>query len=353
MPEKHLPLLGITIGDPAGIGPEIIVSGWSELASSQTTRTVVFGHPEILDLAAKSLFLPLEVVRIDIDELGRIGKNRPDCIPCVKCVDDSAYEMLFSVENGKGTANAAGGEAAYKALVTAIDAAKSGQIDAIVTAPLNKEALHKAGHFFPGHTEILAEKCGVEDFAMMLYLGPGSPLEGSGGLAVVHVTLHTAMWNIFEQITVESVLAKIRLADGFMRKIKRKSRENPRIGVCSLNPHAGEAGLFGDEEITTIRPAIELALAEGLDVAGPLPADTIMLKAKQGRFDAVVAMFHDQGHIALKLLDMQRSVNVTLGLPIIRTSVAHGTAFDIAWKGSADPGSLLEAARVAARLAER
>ena len=229
--------------------------------------------------------------------------------------------------------------------------AKENTIDAIVTAPIHKAALHRAGYHYPGHTEIFAEQCGVNNYAMMLYLGAGENLRGQYGLAVVHVTLHTAMKTIFEQMTTESVLAKIRLADGFMRRIIDPNDHPPHIGVCSLNPHAGEEGLFGDEEIRIIRPAIEQAIAEGLQATGPMPADTIMVDAKNGKYDAVVAMFHDQGHIALKLLGMYRAVNITLGLPIIRTSVAHGTAFDKAWQGIADPGSLLEAVRIADTLA--
>jgi 4-hydroxythreonine-4-phosphate dehydrogenase len=245
-----------------------------------------------------------------------------------------------------------GGHAAYSAIRRAIDDAKKNVVDAVVTAPINKAALHQAGHHYPGHTELFAEQCGVKNYAMMLYLGAGKTLAGEYGLAVVHVTLHTAMKTIFEQITIESVLAKIRLANDFMRNIIGDAKRPPRIGVCSLNPHAGEGGLFGDEEIRIVRPAVERAMAEGIQVEGPMPADTIMIDARDGLYDAVVAMFHDQGHIALKLLGMYRAVNITLGLPIIRTSVAHGTAFDKAWRGIAEPGSLIEAVRIAALLAE-
>jgi 4-phospho-D-threonate 3-dehydrogenase / 4-phospho-D-erythronate 3-dehydrogenase len=217
---------------------------------------------------------------------------------------------------------------------------------------------------------LLAHACGVDDFAMMLYLGPADDLLSPFGLAVVHVTLHTAMRNVFAQLTDESILAKARLADRFMSRLMRPtpgganrakatryrgtasaSDPRPRIGVCSLNPHCGEGGLFGEEERTIIRPAVERGVAEGMRLEGPLATDTLMVQARDGRFDAVVAMYHDQGHIALKLLGMQRAVNVTLGLPIIRTSVAHGTAFDIAWQRQAETGSMIEAIRVASRLA--
>jgi 4-hydroxythreonine-4-phosphate dehydrogenase len=239
------------------------------------------------------------------------------------------------------------GQAAYDAVVAAARLALDQRVDGVVTAPLHKQSLHEAGHDYPGHTELLAEMCNVDDFAMMLYLGPEEPIRGPAGLAVVHVTLHTAMLNVFHEMTRTEVLGKAKLANSFMRRMKGA---RPRIGVCALNPHGGEGGLFGREELDVIRPAIETGLAAGLDLEGPMPADTVMIRARDGEFDAVVAMYHDQGHIALKLLGMHRAVNVTLGLPIIRTSVAHGTAFDLAWKGTAQVGSMIEAIRVAVRL---
>ena len=313
------------MGDPTGIGPEIIAGAWEQLQAIPDCRIVIYGHPEIMRRAAV-----LRNVSAEMD--------------CVTCCDDDVLEVPPC------TIDARSGRAAYSAILCTIGAAQRKVVDAIVTAPIHKAALHQAGYRHPGHTEILAEQCGVDNYAMMLYLGAGENIAGQYGLAVVHVTLHTAMKTIFEQITIESVLAKICLADGFMRRIMGQNNRLPRIGVCSLNPHAGEEGLFGDEEIRIIRPAIEKAIAEGLQVEGPKPADTIMLDARDGKYDAIVAMFHDQGHIALKLLGMYRAVNITLGLPIIRTSVAHGTAFDKAWQGIADPGSLLEAVRVAVKL---
>ena len=232
----------------------------------------------------------------------------------------------------------------------------AGRIDAITTLPLNKMALHLAGVKHPGHTEILAEICKTPDHAMMLYLEAedarqtetSSPQARSAGLGVVHVTLHVALKQVFALITTESVLAKIRLADRSMRPLTGGSP--PRIAVSSLNPHSGEDGLFGDEESRIIAPAVATAQSQGLDVHGPFPNDTLFYHALAGEFDAVVAMYHDQGHIALKTVGFDRAVNVTLGLPIVRTSVAHGTAFDIAGKGLADPSSLIAAVRVAARL---
>ena len=317
--------IAITMGDAAGIGPEIIAAAWKQLQRMPDCRVVVYGHPEVMQRAA----------------ILRKVDTTIDCLTC--CTGDV-------IEVSPGTIDARAGRAAYQSIRRAIDDAKNNVVDAIVTAPIHKAALHQAGHRYPGHTEIFAEQCGVENYAMMLYLGAGENLAGQHGLAVVHVTLHTAMKTIFEQITIESVLAKIRLADKFMKKIIGQNKRQPRIGVCSLNPHAGEEGLFGDEEIRFIRPAIKWAMAEGLHVEGPKPADTIMLDARAGLYDAVVAMFHDQGHIALKLLGMYRAVNITLGLPIIRTSVAHGTAFDKAWQGIAEPGSLIEAVNVAVKL---
>jgi 4-hydroxythreonine-4-phosphate dehydrogenase len=189
---------------------------------------------------------------------------------------------------------------------------------------------------------------------MMLYLGPDDTIRSPGGLGVVHVTLHMALKDVFTHLSGEAIIAKARLADGVMRAMRplyQLKDERPRIGVCALNPHAGEEGLFGDEERTIIRPAVEQACAAGLNITGPLPTDTLMVRARDGEFDAVVAMYHDQGHIALKLLGMHRAVNITLGLPIIRTSVAHGTAFDLAWQGRAETSSMVEAIRVAAGLA--
>ena len=332
--------IAITLGDPAGIGPELIVASWSEI---YRYNPIVFGHPTILRNAIKLRNVDLNIV--EIDNINQTRSERfvatANRIPCLKVVDDDAANVPYGKVDSKA------GKAAYDSIVHAVDSALARQVDAIVTPPIQKESLNLAGYHYPGHTELLAEKCGVSDFAMMLYLGPGENLSGKEGLAVVHVTLHAAMKTIFEQITVDSVLQKSKLIDAFMGKIKGTK---PEIGVCSLNPHAGEGGLFGDEEIRTIRPAIELAKAAGLHISGPYPADTIMVQAKNGRFDAVVAMFHDQGHIALKLLGMYRAVNITLGLPIIRTSVAHGTAFDIAGKGIAQTGSMIEAVRVAHRL---
>ncbi|NOY29224.1 MAG: 4-hydroxythreonine-4-phosphate dehydrogenase PdxA, partial [Planctomycetes bacterium] len=218
-------------------------------------------------------------------------------------------------------------------------------------APLSKAALHAAGHFYPGHTELLAERCGVDDFAMMLYLPSPEVPPCPAGLGVVHVTLHMALRDVFANLTTEAVLAKCRLAHSFMHE--GMGLASPRIGVCALNPHAGEDGLFGDEESQVIAPAVAKAREIGIDATGPFPTDTLMGRARDGEFDALVAMYHDQGHIALKLLAMHRAVNVTLGLPIVRTSVAHGTAFDRAWQGTAEASGMVAAMLTAAKLSRR
>lgn len=326
------------MGDPAGIGPETIVGAWSDAALHACCRPLVVGHPEILRRAVRLLHSDAQVELIDSPEAALAA---PDRIPCLKTGSDDVLQVA------PGTIDARGGQAAYDALILAARLALDGRVDAITTAPLHKAALWQAGHHYPGHTELLAELCGVDDFAMMLYLAPGPFIRGEAGLAIVHVTLHMALAEVFAALTTEAVVAKARLVSEVMRRIKGSA---PRVGVCALNPHAGEEGLFGDEERRIIRPAVERGVAEGLNLVGPAPADTLISRACRGEFDAVVAMYHDQGHIAIKLLEMHRAVNVTLGLPIVRTSVAHGTAFDVAWQGRAECGGMVEAVRIAALL---
>lgn len=340
------PLVAITQGDPLGVGPEIIAKAWPSIFGDVTSRAedppirpVVVGHPVMLQRA-----IELIKGRITVEVIEDPSEAAPaaERMPCLAVGEDDILEAP------RATIDARGGEAAYQAVVRAARLAMDTDIDAMATAPLHKESLHRAGRDYPGHTELLAELCCVSNFAMMLYLaGRGGP-SPSRGLAVAHVTLHTSMRNALEQITEATVLAKIVLLGTFLRRLGYPS---PRLGVCALNPHAGEGGLFGDEEQRVIRPAIDQAVGQGWDVAGPFPADTIMVRARDGQFDGVVAMYHEQGHIALKLMDMDRSVNITLGLPIIRTSVAHGTALDKAWTGTARCESMVEAIRVAARLA--
>ncbi len=335
----NLPRIALTLGDPAGIGPETVVGCWSELAIHRCCRPLAVGHPEMLRRAARLLNLSLRVVEVESPATAQPSR---EVIPCLRTGTDDVLDLA------PGTVDARGGQAAYDALVAAARLALAGEVDGITTAPLNKAALWQAGHHYPGHTELLAELCGVDDFAMMLYLPAGEEVRGPAGLAIVHVTLHMSLAEALAALNENEVLCKARLVADVMRRLKGSE---PRIGVCALNPHAGEEGLFGKEEQTIIRPAVERGRAEGLDLAGPLPADTLIARARDGEFDAVVAMYHDQGHIAIKLLAMHRAVNVTLGLPIVRTSVAHGTAFDLAWQGRAETSGMVSAVEVASRLA--
>lgn len=338
-------VIAVTLGDPAGIGPEVAVAAWDRGGFPPGCRALVLGHPEVVRRAVQLHGLNLQVREISSP---RQVPDDPGVIACLSCVGNEAADVPPAVVDARG------GQAAYEATVAAAQLALRGEIDAMVTAPLNKAALHAAGHSYPGHTELLADLCGSENVAMMLYLGPGANVSGRIGLGVAHVTLHIAMREIFNHLTVDAIVAATRLANDVARRLLRAAnlQDVPRIGVCALNPHAGEQRLFGDEEYDTIAPAVERAQAEGLLVSGPLPADTLFARARNGEFDALVAMYHDQGHIALKLLDMYRAVNITLGLPIVRTSVAHGTAFDRAWQGKVEVGGMIEAIRVAALLAQ-
>jgi 4-hydroxythreonine-4-phosphate dehydrogenase len=301
----NLPRLLITLGDVAGIGPEIVAKAWPELG--RYCRPVVIGDPARLP-------------------------------PGIPCTNPSAAD-LSRVPLGVVTAEA--GRAAYDWLIYAIDECLAGRADGIVTCPLHKEGLHAAGIDYPGHTEILADRTGATSFAMLLY-------DDELPLAVAHVTLHRALRTIFDHITAETVLDKIRL----LHKIIPQLLDRPaRIGVAAMNPHASDGGLFGDEEATVIAPAVAAARVERIDAVGPIASDAIFLPHNRAKFDGVVAMYHDQGHIAMKLLGGRRAVNVSAGLPIVRTSVAHGTAYDIAGKGVADASSLISAVCVAAKLA--
>lgn len=332
------PTIALTMGDVAGIGPELIAQLLRDPATYERCRPVVFGHPEILERALiQSGEVRTIAVTTNAAELAQLSEP----IVCLNCGPDDAT----SVE--PGIVDARAGQGAHDYLITAIDATISGHVDGIVTAPLNKAALHAAGINSPGHTEILAERCGVSDYAMMLYLPPGSVVRGEYGLGVAHVTLHTSIRSVPDLITTAAVVEKIGLMDRFLRRV---GHPRPRIGVAALNPHAGEDGLFGDEEQRLIAPAVQQQQAAGIDVAGPIPADALMRLAAAGDYDGVVAMYHDQGHIALKLLGYDRAVNITLGLPIVRTSPSHGTAYDIAWKGQADMTGMRSALEMCCRL---
>lgn len=324
------PRLLITLGDVAGIGPEIVARAWPQL--QPLCRPVVVGDPAWVQRG------------LDLLGFGSSAKVRPvahpseaepnsHVIPCA----NATKQDLSRVQPARVSAEA--GRAAYDFLCSAIDWTMAGDADGIVTAPLHKEGLRAAGLRYPGHTEILAERTGVQQFAMVLAVP---------GVAVAHVTLHMALRDVFRHLSVGAVVEKAHLLDDLLTRLLGR---RPRLGVAALNPHASDGGLFGDEELTLIAPAVEAARSRGLEVSGPWPADTLFVRAREGAFDGVVAMYHDQGHIALKLLGRGRAVNISAGLPIVRTSVAHGTAYDIAGRGIADAGSLVEAARIAALLA--
>jgi 4-hydroxythreonine-4-phosphate dehydrogenase len=317
----------ITMGDVAGIGPEIIARAWPELIP--VCRPVVVGDPGWLRWA-----LALVKGQGEVREIRHPAETAPtpEVIPCLKGSRQDLSGVIL------GQVSAAAGQAAYDFLCTAIDLTLAGAAAGIVTAPLHKEGLRAAGLAYPGHTEILAERTGTRRFAMLLY---------GNGLSVIHVTLHMALRDVFRHLSTDAIHEKIGLLDGLLPRLLGR---RPRLGVAALNPHASDGGLFGHEEATLIEPAVKAAQQEGIDVSGPWPSDTLFVRARDGEFDGVVAMYHDQGHIALKLLGRGCAVNISAGLPLVRTSVAHGTAYDIAGKGIADARSLVEAARVAALL---
>ena len=329
--------LAVTLGDVAGIGPETVARLCAAGEARSAARIVVVGCPVVMARAVALIGGTQRVVPVsgpgDLVAEGEIACWNPATVR----VDEVAPRKV----DGRA------GRAAYDWLVAATRAALAGQIDAIVTAPLNKYALREGGVNFPGHTEILAHECGVRDSAMMLYLPPGMAVRAPEGLGVAHVTLHTSVASVPGLLSTERIGATIALLDEFMARVTGRP---PRIGVCALNPHAGEDGLFGDEEARLIAPAVGEATRSGRHVTGPFPADTLMKRACDGEFDGVVAMYHDQGHIAIKLVAFNRAVNVTLGLPIVRTSPSHGTAFDIAWQGKAEAAGLQAACDVAVRL---
>lgn len=329
MSEK--PIIAITMGDPSGIGPEIIAKALSEGRIYDICRPIVIGDVKVMAAATKLDSRNPQVNSVETITQASFRQGIIDVLD-LKNID------ITSLQHGRVDRNS--GRAAVEYVKEAIDLALKGVVDAIATAPLNKEAMNLAGFPYPGHTEILAETTGSKNYAMMLLAGP---------LRVVHVTTHTSLRKACDQIKKERVATTIRLTD---RAVKDLGIAKPRIAVAGLNPHAGEGGLFGTEEMEEIAPAIRECRSEGILAEGPFPPDTVFLRGKRGEFDAVVAMYHDQGHIPVKILGFEEGVNVTIGLPIIRTSVDHGTAFDIAWRGVADPRSMIEAIRVAADMAK-
>jgi len=325
------PLLGITIGDVCGSGPEIVTKALADPEVRSLCRPLVIGDAAVLCRAYR-------ITR----EPGRVRG--------VSCVAEAVFEPgavdvldLHNVDLAEltyGRVNPMAGKAAYEYVARAVELALAGKIEAIVTCALNKEALNLAGYDYAGHTEILRELCGVADVTMMLV---------SRGLRVTHVSTHLSLREAIEQVKRERV---VRVAELTRQALLDLGMQKPHLAVAALNPHAGEGGLFGREEATEIVPAVAELQGRDWDVTGPVPADSVYWRALQGQFDAVVAMYHDQGHIPIKVLGLFEGVNVTLGLPIIRTSVDHGTNFGKAGKGTADPTSLVEAIKLAVRLVQ-
>jgi 4-hydroxythreonine-4-phosphate dehydrogenase len=316
MPKLEDLPIAITMGDPCGIGPEIIAKLYADAAS--LPPTLVLGDGGLIKRAIQLLALPLKVRVIDLPEEFEITLDTINVISLSHLPEDLPFGQL----------DARAGKAAYDYIRAGIDLALQKRIRAIVTAPINKEALRLADIHYPGHTEILADFSGTKDFAMMLM---------NNDLRVILVTIHVSLREAIEQLTVESELTTIRLAHRAMMQL---GIARPRIAVAGLNPHAGEHGLFGTEDDAIIRPAIQQAQAEGIEASGPWPGDTVFMHARQGRFDIVVSQYHDQGLIPVKYLGVDEGVNITVGLPFVRTSVDHGTAFDIAGTGQASHASL-------------
>jgi len=324
------PRVGITIGDPAGIGPEIVLKSVAELQVRETCQPVIIGDASEIRRQARKIGLSCDYLAFSESDLSQNRFDEP-----VICDTGSETEQAEW-----GVVSPAGGRAAQTAIEAGVRLCLQGSLDAIATAPINKEALKISGSRFPGHTEMLASLCGASDVLMCFFAGP---------LKVFLLTIHLSLKDAIKAITKERVAQAIILAD---HELRRFGIARPRIAVAGLNPHASEHGLFGSEEAREIEPAImEVRASNRIEVSGPFPADTIFVRAARGEFDAVAACYHDQGLIAVKCLAFGEAVNVTLGLPIIRTSVDHGTAFDIAGRGVADHGSLVEAIKLAAQLA--
>ncbi|MEI6861167.1 MAG: 4-hydroxythreonine-4-phosphate dehydrogenase PdxA [Verrucomicrobiota bacterium] len=332
MNHPHLPRIAVTMGDPAGIGPEICLHLLNDTGLAHLCTPVVFGDAGVLRRVAAHLH-----VAFSAPVIPREAWPAASAALTGPAVLDLACVAADTVVPGRVDARC--GDAAFHYVTASIEAALAGQVDAVATAPLNKEAMHAAGHKFPGHTEIFAERMKAPRSCMMLT----SP-ELTCSFATVHVGYH----EVPGLLSVQRILDVIELTAAAMRRIRGRA---PKLIVCGLNPHAGENGLFGQrEEERFVMPAIAAARAQGLHIEGPLPADTAFLAPRRRTTDAFICLYHDQGHIPLKALAFDSAINTTLGLPVIRTSVDHGTAFDIAWQGKANPNSLVEAVKLAARL---
>jgi 4-hydroxythreonine-4-phosphate dehydrogenase len=327
----HRPIIGITMGDPSGIGPEIIIKALSDPELCHLCRPVVFGDTMILESAGPSSeHVEMKAISHPGDAKGPLG---------VIHVIPTSFLSPDSITMGKGAP--LGGKAMMTAIIRAVDMAMENALDGMVTCPINKALMHAAGYPYEGHTQYIAERTGTKHIVMML---------AGGNFRVALATIHCALKEVPSRLDKLGIYRTITITHNALQKDFALSK--PRLAVAALNPHGGEEKLFGTEEETVIRPAIEMARSEGYWVDGPYPADTLFQKVVSGHFDAVVAMYHDQGLIPIKLLHFSNAVNVTLGLPIIRTSVDHGTAYDIAGKGIADPTSLKAAIRMAVILSK-
>jgi len=321
---ENKPLLAITMGDPAGCGPEIVAKAAISDVVRQNARLLCIGDLDTLRQAFATIGSDMQVAPISSV---RMISSKPGELPILDLSNVDRKRLQI------GKVQRQGGQAAYEYIIRSIDLALEGSVDAVVTAPINKEALHLAGHEYDGHTEIFARRTNTEDVAMML---------ASGHFRVTHISTHVSLQDAIRQCTFERIVKVIQLTvDGLIHLGIPK----PRLAVAGLNPHSGENGIFGSEEIDVIQPAIEDAIQDGIDIVPyPVPPDTVFVRMQEQReFDAVIAQYHDQGHIPAKLVDFWGGVNITLGLPIIRTSVDHGTAFDIAGTGKARPDSLINA----------
>jgi 4-phospho-D-threonate 3-dehydrogenase / 4-phospho-D-erythronate 3-dehydrogenase len=324
-PQRKHPLFALSMGDPAGIGPEIACKVLKKPSFSD--RVVVVGDYDVMERTAGRFGIPVHFNRITGMEDYRPGvANVLDC----RAIDTSSFVI--------GKAQSSCGKASYTYITRSIDYALKGAVDGVITNPISKESLHAAGINYPGHTEIFAEQTGTERFSMLFLLR---------NVVVAHVTTHCSLRQALDLITAERIVSHIYLLHDALQRLGIAS---PRIAVSGLNPHAGENGLFGNEESECIVPAIKKVCLKGVDATGPYPPDTVFMRAFKGEFDGVVAMLHDHGFVALKSMDFEHGVNITIGLPIIRTSVGHGTAFDIAGQGKASPESLLAAFDAACRL---
>lgn len=323
------PRIVITMGDPSGVGPEIIAAALADPSIRRICRPLVIGDAGAMARGIAIAGTDLRVLRSS----SFIPEDFSDALPILEITNLADEDMRF------GSPSIAGGEAMFRAICEAARLCLAGDADAIATAPISKEAMNRAGHLYPGHTELLAELTGAERVVMML---------AGTQLRVTLVTIHESLADVPRLVTFEGVLDTVRITH---RDVHRYFKRDPRIAVLALNPHCGEGGMFGDEEGRIIAPAVEAARREGIDVVGPLSADTLFHFAVQGDYDAVVCMYHDQGLIPLKLLHFDDGVNVTLGLPIIRTSVDHGTAYNLAGTGRASAESMKAAIRMAADMA--